>query len=356
MKKISVIIPCYNAEQYIDQCIKSLVNQTIGIENLELIFVNDASTDGTLDRLKEWEQNYSESILIVDCKENGKQGKARNIGLSYATAEYIGFIDNDDIAELTMYEKLYNKMTEFDCDMAVCYSKRHTIKETVFMGETKKEDKLLIIHDENREMFLKKDINRAVWNKLYKRDIIINNEICFPEGGFYEDIYFSELIKHYVNRVYILEEYLYHHIVHKNATSLGNNMKLYLGYFEVNVEKILELKRRGLYQAYHNLYEEEFLIDFYTFLKTIVTRYHVDSSYLNSINKIVRQVFPNYLEIPLISNIKNNLVTGQWIEFYKLVIDYLDKDLTEEDIDYLYKVVEQIVKEVKKGIKYHRNL
>ena len=70
MKKVSIIIPCYNAERYIDRCVLSLVNQTIGIDNLELIFVNDASTDHTYEKLCEWEVKYSESIMVINCDEN----------------------------------------------------------------------------------------------------------------------------------------------------------------------------------------------------------------------------------------------------------------------------------------------
>lgn len=153
MKKISIIVPCYNAENCIDRCIQSLLEQTIGIENLELIFVNDASTDGTMTRLQQWEARYADSILVIDCEKNGKQGMARNIGLSYASAPYIGFMDNDDMAEPDMFEKLYEKATLYDCDLVACYAKKHTLQElknnAVFMGRTGKHDSLLDSKDES---------------------------------------------------------------------------------------------------------------------------------------------------------------------------------------------------------------
>jgi glycosyltransferase involved in cell wall biosynthesis len=113
----------------IDRCIESLVKQTIGINNMEIIFVNDASTDGTLKRLYEWEQKFPETIMIISCEENGKQGKARNIGLSYAISEYIGFADNVDILELTMFEKLYDKAIRYQIDMVICRSKKHMLEQ-----------------------------------------------------------------------------------------------------------------------------------------------------------------------------------------------------------------------------------
>ena len=110
MKKVSVIIPCYNVQDYVEQCILSLVTQTIGVDYLEMIAVNDASTDQTLDRLMELEQKYPQSMMVVNCAQNRKQGTARNIGLSYASADYVSFVDADDWMEPAAYEKMYQKI------------------------------------------------------------------------------------------------------------------------------------------------------------------------------------------------------------------------------------------------------
>ena len=80
--KISVIVPCYNASNYITACVKSIVEQTIGLSHLEIILINDASTDETYNMLLNIEQQYPDNILVVNCDVNGKQGRARNIGLS----------------------------------------------------------------------------------------------------------------------------------------------------------------------------------------------------------------------------------------------------------------------------------
>ena len=93
MKKVSVVIPCYNAENYIDRCISSLVCQTIGLEAMELIFVNDASGDRTIEHLRAWEEKYPDSIVVIDCEENHRTGGARNIGMRRASAKYIGFMN-----------------------------------------------------------------------------------------------------------------------------------------------------------------------------------------------------------------------------------------------------------------------
>lgn len=114
---ISVIIPCYNVEAYIDRCMESLVQQTIGVEKLELILVNDASTDGTLDKLQKWESQYPDSVKVITYDTNIRQGGARNVGLNYATADYIGYVDSDDWVERDMYETLYHYAMQGNYDM-----------------------------------------------------------------------------------------------------------------------------------------------------------------------------------------------------------------------------------------------
>lgn len=115
-EKVSVIIPCFNATKYLPKCFMSLVQQTIGISQIELIFVDDASTDdgSTWNMLQEFERAYPESIMILKLEENMRQGGARNIALQYATGEYIAFVDADDFVAdnflLETYEKQKNRM------------------------------------------------------------------------------------------------------------------------------------------------------------------------------------------------------------------------------------------------------
>lgn len=119
MKKISVIIPCFNATKYLPKCFMSLVQQTIGIDQIELIFVDDASTDGgaTWNMLQEFERAYPESIIILKLEENMRQGGARNIALQYATGEYIAFVDADDFVADNFLLETYEKAKDSDADI-----------------------------------------------------------------------------------------------------------------------------------------------------------------------------------------------------------------------------------------------
>lgn len=340
MKKISIIVPCYNAEKYIDICINSLINQTIGIAQLELIFVNDASTDNTLEKLSWWEQKYPESILVVDCKENGKQGRARNIGLCYATSEYVGFSDNDDIAEPCMFENLYQKAVEYNCDMVVCGSKKHGINqlETTVMGRTGENDCFLSIeNEEDRKLFLDKDINIAIWNKIYKKSIITENNLSFPEGYIYDDICFSELIKHYVSRVYILEESLYHHIVRADGASFSTKDWINkIGWFDVQMIKIQELKDRGIYNRFTERYEKEFFIDYFALIKNLVKTYgYIYPEVLNAMNNKIIEMFPEYMKIPIV----RMLLEYDGKNFYRIVCESLKQEI---DMSYIQKLAAAI--------------
>ena len=119
MKKVSVIIPCHNAAKWLPQCFLSLVQQSIGIDGLELIFVDDASDDegATWALLEEFERAYPESIMIIHLEENLRQGGARNVALGYATGEYLAFVDADDFVEKDFLEKGYRRAMESDADI-----------------------------------------------------------------------------------------------------------------------------------------------------------------------------------------------------------------------------------------------
>ena len=115
--KLSVIIPVYGVEKYLQACIDSVVNQTM--KDIEFIFVNDASLDGSLEILRENERKYPDLICVIDSKENLMQGGARNLGIRAARGEYVGFIDSDDFIHPEMYEKLYNKAVGYDAALRI---------------------------------------------------------------------------------------------------------------------------------------------------------------------------------------------------------------------------------------------
>ena len=106
MPKVSVIVPIYNVEKYIEKCINSLLSQTL--EDIQIILVNDGSKDNSGNIAKEYEKNNKDRVIYVE-KENGGLSDARNYGLKYATGDFIAFLDSDDYIEKNAYEEMYNK-------------------------------------------------------------------------------------------------------------------------------------------------------------------------------------------------------------------------------------------------------
>lgn len=116
MDKISIVVPIYNVEKYLDQCVKSIINQTY--KNLEIILVNDGSIDNSGKICDKYKRQDNRVIVIH--KENGGSSDARNVGIQIATGKYIGFVDSDDYIEKDMYEFLYNNMINENADISCC--------------------------------------------------------------------------------------------------------------------------------------------------------------------------------------------------------------------------------------------
>ena len=224
MKKVSVIVPCYNAERHLEKCLKSLERQTCGQENLEMILVDDASKDRTNALLLQYEKKHSENVLVIACKENVGPGTARNIGLQYATGEYIAFMDADDIADVSMFERMYEAMKEYDVDIVECSYKAFFDGEEPF-EEKKDDDYLLRIETpEDRGRLILNSFRTAVWGRLYRKSFLENNALLFPEGIQYgEDNFFSGLAMFLCASWYHIGDTLYYY--YQNAEGLIRKQK-----------------------------------------------------------------------------------------------------------------------------------
>ncbi len=303
-EKISIIVPCYNVATLVPRCISSLLNQTIGLENLEIILVNDASTDTTLEVLLEYEKQYPNNIIVINLEENVRQGGARNIGMQYATAEYIGFVDADDWVEHNMYERLYIKSLAYDCDIVSCRYTRDT-EEGILEANKGERDSFIIFDDVNRrKQALMIDFGGGVWSKLYKKSFIFDNEITFPEKLSYEDNYWSALERLYVKRFYLLEECLYHYCVNLNSTILTKNALHHLDRMPIEIMKIEFYKDKNVFDLYHDQIEANFLSMFYVnTLHILFTRFDVlPLETLLFLQRKTIELFPKYKENKLFTH------------------------------------------------------
>lgn len=330
MPKISVIIPCYNVSAYIDRCLTSITTQTIGIDSLEIICVDDASTDNTWDKLQQWEQRFPEHIMLVHCDINGRQGTARNIGLGYAGSPWISFIDSDDWIEPDYFEKLYHITTLMDCDVVICGAERDSSTTLSYLQErsTFKESRYMVIDtEEKRKTFLLLQcMEHLAWGKLIKTSLLLENQIFFPENLTYEDTFWGSLLHFYVQRVFFWEEKLYHYFVNKDSTVLQSDSYHHLDLLTVQSMLWREWTARGFFELYREVLEYDFLYSCYLrFMKVIVFRYHEPSYSLYLLLKtFILEKIPDY---------SNNCYLNQIAqpELYRILFQSLSLSLNKDE-------------------------
>ena len=208
MVKISVIIPVYNANKYLERCLKSIIEQTF--KDIEIICVDDCSTDNSLKIL----QNFAKKdnrIKIVHCNTNGGESRARNIGLDNAFGEYLSFVDNDDFLDLDFYEKLYSKASKTGADIVKGEAKIYR-----FDGKTEYDNYNLKIKETGSKFFF---INYW-WTAIYKSELIKCNNIRFLEGyklgG--DSLFLNEAILCCKN-LEIVNNVYYNYIVREDSTN-----------------------------------------------------------------------------------------------------------------------------------------
>ena len=185
MPEISIIVPVYNVEKYLERCVNSILGQTF--TDFELILVDDGSPDNCPMLCDEWEKK-DERIRVIH-KKNGGLSSARNAGLRIAKGRYIGFVDSDDWIVSDMYEYLYNLIQKENVDISMCFFSRDPKKLEVGLDEANicYLDKMKL-----QEFFFRthgEASNYAVWVRLYKRDIL--KDVSFIEGKINEDVLFS---------------------------------------------------------------------------------------------------------------------------------------------------------------------
>lgn len=302
---ISIIIPVYKVEKYLEKCIESVLKQTY--TNLQIILVDDGSPDNCGKICDEYAKK--DPRIEVIHKVNGGLSDARNVGIAKAKGKYIGFVDSDDYIKEDMYEILINLIKEYDADVSIC-NLYDVIdgKEYIRNNENgiQEYSRLEIL----KEVLLDKNIQSYAWNKLYKKELF--DEIKYPIGKKYEDIGTTFYVFEKCNKIVVTSEPEYYYL--KRSDSLVNNVteSTVLDYTDIIIQRYLYTQKNiEELRKYNNYY----------LAKTLITA-HNDIELLGSISEKMQEKYK---------------------ELYNLVYNIMKND--REDIEELFNA------EQKKAIK-----
>ncbi len=288
VKKISVIIPAYNAAGYIEGCLKSLERQTHA--NIEIILVNDGSTDGTEEKIRQYIENSKLSIRYFS-QENYGQAYTRNFGIEQAEGEYIAFVDSDDYLDEDYLEQLYSAAETYDSD--VVNSGYRTVEEN---GD--------VVSEVNVSPFSEvSGFGRAgifaVWSKLYRTEFLRSRKIRFPEGKLYEDVPFSIAAKFQGKNVRSISNIGYNYVRHSGSTMASTVKSSRFPYEELD-----GVIKRTLFSEGVCKKELEFeVLHFFTgflFLYCRKADREDVTSFCNFASEELRKYFPSYAKNPYV--------------------------------------------------------
>lgn len=304
--KVSVIIPVYNTAPYLRDCIESLLAQTLA--EIELLFIDDASTDESLSILQEYEKKDPKKIHVFASEKNLRQGGARNMGLRAAKGTYIGFCDSDDLVAPEMFETLYHAITEHQVDAAFCdiapvpldASCRDVAERAILpthevwskrLGELS--DRPLTDADRMELLICPVDAT-VTW--MYSRAYLLEHELFFPEQVRFEDNYWAPLTKAALNSVHFVDQVYYYYRTNPESTTKSRNNPAVYDRKKLENALVEELRRRGYYErllpAIEYLYTTRYAFMTYGFF--LYTFDQVPKKELRALMRELRAHFPRW--------------------------------------------------------------
>lgn len=315
-KKISIIVPVFNVEEYIQKCLDSILHQTYC--QLEIILVDDGSTDKSGKICDEYAQR-DERIKVIH-KSNGGLSDARNAGLDIATGELIGFVDSDDYINEQMYEILYRIMQDEQADIVYCKRAivRNSMIQKYFDTETKQCWNSLNALEKMYEPGFA-GMATVAWNKLYKKEIFDN--IRFPKGMIFEDNYIIHKLFDKARKVVFIDKTLYYYIergesIMRKPYTLRSLDKLKGTYERVGYTKgkVSDILYEKIVADYHYYSEKHYAMVKSTFPqeKKILKKIHNDYKKIYKENKIY---FRKFYKKKYIASILFYLFPNIWSNF-----------------------------------------
>ena len=288
MYSVSCIVPVYNLENRVKKCVESLLLQTL--KDIEIILVNDCSTDNSLAVLKKYaDENYN--VKVLNLPNNLRQGGARNRGLEIASGEYVVFIDGDDWIERDMLEQLYDYAKENDCDIVDSDYYQENGKGESSIKQSIKEELFPI----NSSKVLICNAGRIV-TKIFRREFLIENNIKFIEKKKFEDNPYLPIVFAYTIKVGKVNKPFYHYIYNQNSTSRRKNDITVFDRLDTSKFLLEEAKRRCIYNKFKEEYDYVFIqLFFINTLVTCITKFDIlPIKHISKIYKELNILLPEY--------------------------------------------------------------
>lgn len=318
MKRLSVIIPCYNVENYLNKCVDSVLDNEL--DNIEIILVNDGSKDNTLKIIKEYKKKYKDIIKLVD-QENQGLSMARNAGIEVATGEYITFLDSDDYVDSKMYSSMLEKAEENNFDLVVCGLKMLYPNYELNVSHGLSKD--CNSKDEVKEVMY--NIYPAAWNKIYKE--VIGN-LRYKKGVWFEDFEFLYRLLPYVKSIGIVNEYYYYYLQREGSITYVYNSKLYD--FLYNLDGLVEYyKNNGFYNEYKEELEYTYVrYLFATFIKRLAKMKDKKEfkKGVDTVLKAVKDKFPDYKKNKYLKYSKKGIYLKYFNKFIANIVFLVEKN------------------------------
>lgn len=297
--KISIIIPCYNVEKYIIECLDSVINQSIGIDALEIIAIDDHSFDNTCNIISSYEKKYPDNIIFIPIEEHiGRPGVVRNIAMSYASGDYIIFLDSDDMLHDKYVEVMLDAAARNNSDVVSCgYIMFNSDR---IIGEDLLENVRYNCNSDNdrQKLICNEGTRTPVWARIYRRKFLLDNNILFPETlHIAEDMFFWHCCMFAMVKSISIEDSLYKYRIKED--SLFHTVDY--NYAMDVIECVDLLSNMFVSSKDHTLFEEEYgavifkkcgyeLLDY---LDTHVTTDGLYTTIISSLRSVLRKYWGN---------------------------------------------------------------
>lgn len=324
MVKVSVIIPVYNEEKYLSQCLDSICAQTL--EEIEIICVDDGSGDSSPQILQEYAGR--DSRIRVLAQKNQFAGAARNHGMRYAAGKYLSFLDGDDYFEPDMLKKMYEQAEKNRADILICgYAEHREDNGEVTLPDRSFEN----LFFQEKEVFSGQSLNCAgifqitrgwAWDKLFRREFVEACGYSFPHFRSSEDGYFVYMLMSRAVRMSYLEDALVTHRINNPASLSNTKEKDWINGFRMWFLMKEELQKQGLYQVY----EQSFLNELSYFLLWYLESMNSFEAFQSCYEYISRQIEPEF----------GILAHGRDYYFNKEVFDWYEQALRISLAEYLF--------------------